>query len=105
MVVAGVVTSLVGGLLGSAPQAVAVVPSPPAAVTPAPYYVETGGQGPTAVSGTISTQLAAKRPGQRGLFGDGSIGATAFTTRSPVIASDKTFGAVLESYGVEVRRP
>lgn len=54
MVVAGVLTSLVGGLLGGAPQAVAVVPSPPAAVTPAPYYVETGGQGPTAVSGTIS---------------------------------------------------
>lgn len=47
----------------------------------------------------------AMRPGQRGLFGDGAIGATAVRNGSPVITADRNFGSVLESFGVEVRTP
>jgi predicted nucleic acid-binding protein len=47
----------------------------------------------------------AMRPGQRGLFGDGAIGATAVRTGSPVITADRNFASVLESLGVEVRIP
>lgn len=45
------------------------------------------------------------RPGQPGLFGDGSIGATAIARGLPVITSDKNFAAVLRQMGVEVRVP
>jgi RHS repeat-associated protein len=47
----------------------------------------------------------AMRPGQRGLFGDGAIGATAVRTGSPVITADRNFASALESLGVEVRIP
>jgi len=45
------------------------------------------------------------KPGQRGLFGDGSIGATALNHGLPVITSDKALTTVLKSLGVEVRAP
>jgi RHS repeat-associated protein len=45
------------------------------------------------------------KPGQPGLFGDGSIGATALNTGLPVITSDKNFAAVLQQFGVESRTP
>jgi RHS repeat-associated protein len=41
---------------------------------------------------------------RRGLFGDGSIGATAERLGLPVITGDKNFGDVLAALGVEVRR-
>lgn len=47
----------------------------------------------------------AMQAGQRGLFGDGAIGATAVRTGSSVITSDKNFTEVLESLGVDVRVP
>ena len=50
-------------------------------------------------------QLAALKPAQPGLFGDGVIGATAIRSGSAIITSDKALGAVLKSYGVDVRRP
>jgi hypothetical protein len=53
----------------------------------------------------IRAQLAALKPGQPGLFGDGAIGATAIRSGSSVITSDKTFATVLRSYGVNVRKP
>lgn len=52
----------------------------------------------------IRGELEAIRPGQRGLFGDGSIGATAVNTGYPVITADKNFATVLEGMGVQVRR-
>lgn len=52
----------------------------------------------------IRGELQAIRPGQRGLFGDGSIGATAVNTGYPVITADKNFATVLEGMGVQVRR-
>ena len=48
--------------------------------------------------------LEAIKPGQRGLLGDGSIGATAVNTGYPVITADKNFATVLEAMGVQVRR-
>jgi predicted nucleic acid-binding protein len=53
----------------------------------------------------IRGMLADIKPGQRGLFGDGSIGATALNRGLPVITSDKAFTTVLKSLGVEVRAP
>ena len=53
----------------------------------------------------IRTQLAELKPRQPGLFGDGAIGATAVRSGSSVITSDRTFAAVLRSYGVDVREP
>jgi hypothetical protein len=53
----------------------------------------------------IRGQLEALRRGQPGLFGDGSIGATAINTGRPVITADENFAAVLRSMGVEVRVP
>lgn len=53
----------------------------------------------------IRGQLAEISPTQRGMFGDGTIGATAVNTGYPVITADKKFATVLESMGVEVRRP
>ena len=52
----------------------------------------------------IRSQVDALKPGQRGLFGDGSIGATAVNTGSPVVTRDKKLAEVLESMGIEVRR-
>lgn len=52
----------------------------------------------------IRGELEAIKPGQRGLFGDGSIGATAVSTGYPVITADKNFAMVLEGMGVQVRR-
>jgi predicted nucleic acid-binding protein len=53
----------------------------------------------------IRGQLESLSPGQRGLFGDGSIGATAIRTGWPVITADKKLAAVLRAMGVEVRVP
>ena len=53
----------------------------------------------------IRGQVAEISPTQRGMFGDGTIGATAVNTGHPVITADKKFATVLESMGVEVRRP
>ena len=53
----------------------------------------------------IRGQLAEISPTQRGMFGDGTIGATAVNTGYPVITADKKFATVLDSMGVEVRRP
>lgn len=44
----------------------------------------------------------ALRPGQRGIFGDGSIGATAINRGSPVITFDRNFADVLRQFGVNV---
>jgi hypothetical protein len=49
--------------------------------------------------------LADINPRQRGLFGDGSIGATALNRGLPVITSDKALTTVLKSLGIEVRAP
>lgn len=46
---------------------------------------------------------AAVRPNQAGLFGDGSIGATAVRTGYPVITADRNFAAILQQFGVDVR--
>ncbi len=53
----------------------------------------------------IRGQLAEISPNQRGMFGDGTIGATAVNTGHPVITADKKFARVLTEMGVEVRRP
>ena len=51
----------------------------------------------------IRGQLEAMRPGQSGLFGDGSIGTTAIRTGSPIITADKSFAQLMLRLGVEVR--
>jgi RHS repeat-associated protein len=53
----------------------------------------------------IRAAVAAGRPGQAGLFGDGAIGATAVRTGSAVITKDDAFASALKSFGVAVRRP
>jgi RHS repeat-associated protein len=45
------------------------------------------------------------KPGQRGLFGDGVIGATAIRLGLPVISKDVDFVRVLQALGVDVRVP
>jgi predicted nucleic acid-binding protein len=52
----------------------------------------------------IRGMLAAKAPRQRGLFGDGAIGATALRTGRPIITRDGKFADVMEELGAEVRR-
>jgi len=47
----------------------------------------------------------AMRPSPRGIFGDGSIGATAIRTGSPVITNDRQFAEALRAFGHEVRTP
>jgi predicted nucleic acid-binding protein len=42
---------------------------------------------------------AAMRPGQPGLFGDGSIGATALLRGSPVVTFVRNFAEVLAQFG------
>jgi len=54
---------------------------------------------------SISSCACCSNPRERGLFGDGSLGATAIRTDAPVVTADKTFGAVLRTVGVEVRVP
>jgi hypothetical protein len=44
----------------------------------------------------------AMRPGQPGLFGDGSIGVTVLTRGSSLITFDKNFSNVMQSLGVDV---
>lgn len=53
----------------------------------------------------IRGEMAAAKPNQRGLFGDGSIAATAINTGNPVITSDKGLTDVLTNHGIEVRKP
>lgn len=53
----------------------------------------------------IRGMLETIKPGQSGLFGDGSIGATAVNTGMPVLTADKNFAAVLRQLGVEARTP
>ena len=53
----------------------------------------------------IREMLSAIKANQRGIFGDGSIGATALNYGLPVITADRNFAAVLEQLGLEVRRP
>jgi RHS repeat-associated protein len=53
----------------------------------------------------IREMLTAIKANQRGIFGDGSIGATALNYGLPVITADRNFAAVLEQLGLEVRRP
>jgi RHS repeat-associated protein len=53
----------------------------------------------------VRSMIEASKGGQPGLFGDGSIGATAIMRRLPVITADKNFGSVLRQLGVEVRVP
>lgn len=53
----------------------------------------------------IRGMIADMKPNSPGLFGDGSIGATALDTGFPVITADKNFAAVLAQLGVEVRVP
>jgi hypothetical protein len=51
----------------------------------------------------IRGALAALRPGQAGLFGDGSIGATVLGTGSPFITGDRALAWVLSQAGGDVR--
>lgn len=44
----------------------------------------------------------AMRPGQPGLFGDGSIGATAINRGSSMLTFDRNFADVLRQFGVNV---
>jgi RHS repeat-associated protein len=53
----------------------------------------------------IRGMLEGIRGGEPGLFGDGSIGATAINRGLPVITDDRNFASALEQLGVEVRRP
>jgi RHS repeat-associated protein len=53
----------------------------------------------------IREMLTSIRANQRGIFGDGSIGATALDYGLPVITADRNFAAVLEHLGLEVRKP
>jgi len=51
----------------------------------------------------IRGALAGLRPGQPGLFGDGSIGATVLATGSPFITGDRALAQVLSGMGADVR--
>jgi predicted nucleic acid-binding protein len=53
----------------------------------------------------IRGMIAAIKPNSPGLFGDGSIGATALNNGLLVITADRIFAAVLEQLGAEVRVP
>ena len=51
---------------------------------------------------TRITIRGAMRPGQPGLFGDGSIGATAINRGSSILTYDRNFADVLRQFGVNV---
>lgn len=53
----------------------------------------------------IRGSLEALKRKQPGLFGDGAIGATAHRLGLPIVTGDKRLAQVLESMGLEVRRP